>query len=461
MDSRVARPTVDPCASLAMWLRAGRAQRNLTLDDVARVTKIQARILQKIEAGNLEGLPAEVFVRGFIKSFARCVGLSETEAVERYGHAAAAAKLGGTSSVARAFVETLVAAPISHVRTQQPGKPTLLVEPLPAILPEASMELEPIVLADLPADLPADLSVELQVVEPEPAPEVVVEAAPVVEAPVVAALGPAAPPAIEVVEVVADGKKKRTRKKAAAGTAAPRTRKKKGAPAEVVAAPAALDSVSTIPAIAEPAVVMSAESTLSAEIVAADFAAGSATEIAAEWQRGVTDESNAADDLFAPSDGIVIDQDLAEGSERVVSGPVKAEPIAVEPVEPIEMIDIWKPTMPPVAPSVPWKRPTQSFKTSTFTVPSLVIDDADPDIADRERDERDTAKGPHRVSFLPPILLDRDDKTSRQGGLTLAVILLLIAATLTLSYLMRRPSVSGDGVTQVEPIGLVATHPIA
>jgi hypothetical protein len=28
------------------------------------------------------------------------------------------------------------------------------------------------------------------------------------------------------------------------------------------------------------------------------------------------------------------------------------------------------------------------------------------------------------------------------------VILLLIAATLTLSYLMRRPSVSGDGVTQ-------------
>jgi hypothetical protein len=28
------------------------------------------------------------------------------------------------------------------------------------------------------------------------------------------------------------------------------------------------------------------------------------------------------------------------------------------------------------------------------------------------------------------------------------VIILLIAATLTLSYLMRRPSSSGDGVTQ-------------
>jgi hypothetical protein len=30
------------------------------------------------------------------------------------------------------------------------------------------------------------------------------------------------------------------------------------------------------------------------------------------------------------------------------------------------------------------------------------------------------------------------------------VIILLIAATLTLSYLMRRPSSSGDGVTRTE-----------
>jgi hypothetical protein len=61
-------------------------------------------------------------------------------------------------------------------------------------------------------------------------------------------------------------------------------------------------------------------------------------------------------------------------------------------------------------------------------------------------------KAPNRVSFLPPILLDRDDKSTRQGGLTLAVIILLIAATLTLSYLMRRPSLSGDGVTMRDAI---------
>ena len=78
--------------------------------------------------------------------------------------------------------------------------------------------------------------------------------------------------------------------------------------------------------------------------------------------------------------------------------------------------------------------------------PSLVIDDADPDSAERVLEERAETLAPRR-SFLPPILLDREDRSARQGGLTLAVILLLIAATLTLSYLMRRPSASGDGMT--------------
>src|SRR5205085_11580253 len=80
-------------ASLPDWLRAGRAERKLSIDEVAKITKIQPRILEKIEAGQLEGLPAEVFVRGFVRSFARCVGLDETEALRRY---AACARDGST-----------------------------------------------------------------------------------------------------------------------------------------------------------------------------------------------------------------------------------------------------------------------------------------------------------------------------------------------------------------------------
>ena len=42
--------------SLAMWLRAGRSQRNLSLEDVARITKIQTRILEKLERQDYDPL---------------------------------------------------------------------------------------------------------------------------------------------------------------------------------------------------------------------------------------------------------------------------------------------------------------------------------------------------------------------------------------------------------------------
>jgi hypothetical protein len=110
----------------------------------------------------------------------------------------------------------------------------------------------------------------------------------------------------------------------------------------------------------------------------------------------------------------------------------------------------WAPKMPQLAsaPSVPWRRPAHLVPAvaAAAPVPSLVIDDADPESAERVLEERTETLAPRR-SFLPPILLDREDRSARQGGLTLAVILLLIAATLTLSYLMRRPSASGDGMT--------------
>src|ERR1700689_722960 len=93
---------VDARGNPAIWLRAGRSRRKLSLEDVARITKIQTRILEKLEAGRIDGLPAEVFVRGFVRSFARCVGLDEAEAIERLGHCQPA-----TNPVAPALVETM------------------------------------------------------------------------------------------------------------------------------------------------------------------------------------------------------------------------------------------------------------------------------------------------------------------------------------------------------------------
>src|SRR5262245_12000228 len=63
----------DARASLANWLSTRRIERRLGIDDVARITKIQPRILERLESGQLDGLPADVFVRGFVRSFARCI----------------------------------------------------------------------------------------------------------------------------------------------------------------------------------------------------------------------------------------------------------------------------------------------------------------------------------------------------------------------------------------------------
>jgi cytoskeleton protein RodZ len=56
-------------------LRDAREARGLSLDDVAHVTRIPRSSLALIEEGRFDRLPAPVFVRGFLKSYARAVGL--------------------------------------------------------------------------------------------------------------------------------------------------------------------------------------------------------------------------------------------------------------------------------------------------------------------------------------------------------------------------------------------------
>src|ERR1043165_94255 len=135
--SAMPTPIDDGPASLAMWLRAGRVRRDMSLDDVAKITKIQARILERLEAGRLDGLPADVFVRGFIRSVARCVGLDEREALQRYA-ACGASALGSGEMIAtvrslgpstRALVEAMAdLAPGSATSARATPRKMLAVE---------------------------------------------------------------------------------------------------------------------------------------------------------------------------------------------------------------------------------------------------------------------------------------------------------------------------------------------
>ena len=60
-------------------LKAGRS-----LDDISRTTKIPAPMLERIERGDLDAMPAPVFVCGFLRAFARELKLDGEQAVARY-----------------------------------------------------------------------------------------------------------------------------------------------------------------------------------------------------------------------------------------------------------------------------------------------------------------------------------------------------------------------------------------
>ena len=64
--------------------RKAREAKKLSYDDVSRVTKIGARMLQAIEDEHFDQLPGGVFNKGFIRAYAKHLGLNDEEAVTDY-----------------------------------------------------------------------------------------------------------------------------------------------------------------------------------------------------------------------------------------------------------------------------------------------------------------------------------------------------------------------------------------
>jgi len=322
--------------SFCDYLREGRAASAMSLEEIARVTRIPHRSLERLEEGAFEALPADVFVRGFLRSYAQCVGLDAEETVRRY------AACG------------LAPAPVVHPEGVRSRDESRNARREPAVL-RAQHTPAP----ELKAKVAQERAVETKTVaatetETVTATETATVAATETEVATETATAP-----------VAESKTKATRK----GKRRGKRRKKGGRKVEAKSSKVEeANAESAVEAKAEPDVDANAETTPVAK-------------------------------------------------SRVVNPP----------------------------------RPVQ-----------LVIDDEYPDSAaeiqavraDAEQQERDAS----RRSFLPPALLDTEDG-SRRGALTLAVIILVIVATLTMSYLLRHPSSSGSGVTELgapEPPSLQA-----
>ena len=70
--------------SFGEWLRRQREMREISLRDIADRTKISLRYLEAMEADRFDILPAPLFAKGFLREYARYVGLSPDEVVNHY-----------------------------------------------------------------------------------------------------------------------------------------------------------------------------------------------------------------------------------------------------------------------------------------------------------------------------------------------------------------------------------------
>lgn len=69
---------------LGLWLRRARETRQLSLEDVEKKLRIRRRYLQALEVGDYSALPGAIQARGFLRNYARFLGVPVDEALARY-----------------------------------------------------------------------------------------------------------------------------------------------------------------------------------------------------------------------------------------------------------------------------------------------------------------------------------------------------------------------------------------
>ena len=70
--------------SIGHFLKKARETRRMSLAEVSRVTRIPVPALESIESDHFDDLPGEVFVRGFLKSYAQAVRVVPEDVLARY-----------------------------------------------------------------------------------------------------------------------------------------------------------------------------------------------------------------------------------------------------------------------------------------------------------------------------------------------------------------------------------------
>lgn len=70
--------------NFGLYLKHERELRGVPLEEIAGATKIHIRFLKALEDNQLEELPGEVFIKGYIRSYARAIGSDIDEVLNTY-----------------------------------------------------------------------------------------------------------------------------------------------------------------------------------------------------------------------------------------------------------------------------------------------------------------------------------------------------------------------------------------
>jgi cytoskeleton protein RodZ len=70
--------------TLGEKLKKFRNERRMTLGEASRLTRIKIEYLKALEEGDYDSLPVEVYVKGFLRSYANCLGVDEQALIRLY-----------------------------------------------------------------------------------------------------------------------------------------------------------------------------------------------------------------------------------------------------------------------------------------------------------------------------------------------------------------------------------------
>ena len=78
--------TADPSALPGLLMRKARTERALSVTDVAEALGVTERKVKALEADDYAKLPAQVYVRGYIRRYCALLGIEEAPVLRGYEH---------------------------------------------------------------------------------------------------------------------------------------------------------------------------------------------------------------------------------------------------------------------------------------------------------------------------------------------------------------------------------------